>query len=101
MTGFRVAKGGAQEILGVNADLSTFGKIIGGGLPVGAFGGKKEIMEMVAPSGTCLPGRNLKWKSIGNVRRVCGIKLISKIIQIFMIYLKKNQLIWKKELKKT
>ncbi len=51
MTGFRVAKGGAQEILGVNADLSTFGKIIGGGLPVGAFGGKKEIMEMVAPSG--------------------------------------------------
>lgn len=51
MTGFRVARGGAQEILGVNADLSTFGKIIGGGLPVGAFGGKKEIMEMVAPSG--------------------------------------------------
>ena len=51
MTGFRVAKGGAQEILGVKADLSTFGKIIGGGLPVGAFGGKKEIMEMVAPSG--------------------------------------------------
>jgi glutamate-1-semialdehyde 2,1-aminomutase len=51
MTGFRVAKGGAQQILGVKADLSTFGKIIGGGLPVGAFGGKKEIMEMIAPSG--------------------------------------------------
>ena len=51
MTGFRVAKGGSQEVLGVSADLSTFGKIIGGGLPVGAFGGKKEIMEMVAPSG--------------------------------------------------
>jgi len=51
MTGFRVAKGGAQEILGVNADLSTFGKIIGGGLPVGAFGGKKEIMDLVAPAG--------------------------------------------------
>jgi glutamate-1-semialdehyde 2,1-aminomutase len=51
MTGFRVARGGAQEILGIRADLSTFGKIIGGGLPVGAFGGKKEIMEMVAPSG--------------------------------------------------
>ena len=51
MTGFRVAKGGAQEVLGIRADLSTFGKIIGGGLPVGAFGGKKEIMEMVAPSG--------------------------------------------------
>jgi len=51
MTGFRVAKGGAQEILNVRADLSTFGKIIGGGLPVGAFGGRKEIMEMVAPAG--------------------------------------------------
>jgi glutamate-1-semialdehyde 2,1-aminomutase len=51
MTGFRLAQGGAQEILGVKPDLSTFGKIIGGGLPVGAYGGKKEIMEMVSPSG--------------------------------------------------
>jgi glutamate-1-semialdehyde 2,1-aminomutase len=51
MTGFRVAKGGAQELYGVKPDLSTFGKIIGGGLPVGAFGGKKEIMEMIAPAG--------------------------------------------------
>ena len=51
MTGFRLAKGGAQEILGVKPDLSTFGKIIGGGLPVGAYGGKREIMEMVSPSG--------------------------------------------------
>ena len=51
MTGFRVARGGAQEIFGIKPDLTTFGKIIGGGLPVGAFGGKKEIMEMVAPSG--------------------------------------------------
>jgi glutamate-1-semialdehyde 2,1-aminomutase len=51
MTGFRLAKGGAQEILGITPDLTTFGKIIGGGLPVGAYGGKKEIMEMVSPSG--------------------------------------------------
>ena len=51
MTGFRLAQGGAQEILRVKPDLSTFGKIIGGGLPVGAYGGKKEIMEMVSPSG--------------------------------------------------
>lgn len=51
MTGFRVAKGGAQEILGIKPDLTTFGKIIGGGLPVGAFGGKKEIMETIAPKG--------------------------------------------------
>lgn len=51
MTGFRVAKGGAQEVFGIKPDLTTFGKIIGGGLPVGAFGGKKEIMERIAPVG--------------------------------------------------
>ncbi|HED06815.1 MAG TPA: glutamate-1-semialdehyde-2,1-aminomutase [Ignavibacteria bacterium] len=51
MSGFRVAAGGAQELLGIKPDLTTLGKIIGGGLPVGAFGGKQEIMEMVAPSG--------------------------------------------------
>jgi len=51
MTGFRLAPGGAQELLGVEADLVTFGKVIGGGLPVGAFGGKKEIMRMIAPLG--------------------------------------------------
>ncbi|MCF6299692.1 MAG: glutamate-1-semialdehyde 2,1-aminomutase [Proteobacteria bacterium] len=51
MTGFRVALGGAQEIYGIKPDLTTFGKVIGGGLPVGAFGGRKEIMEYIAPLG--------------------------------------------------
>lgn len=51
MSGFRVAKGGAQEVYGIQPDLTTFGKIIGGGLPVGAFGGKKEIMDTLAPVG--------------------------------------------------
>jgi len=51
MTGFRVAYGGAQELYGVTPDMTTLGKIIGGGLPVGAFGGKREIMEMLSPSG--------------------------------------------------
>ena len=51
MTGFRVSLGGAQELYGVKPDLTTMGKIIGGGLPVGAYGGKKEIMKLVAPSG--------------------------------------------------
>jgi len=51
MTGFRVAYGGAQERFGVVPDLTTLGKVIGGGLPVGAFGGKREIMQLVAPSG--------------------------------------------------
>ncbi|MES2621938.1 MAG: glutamate-1-semialdehyde 2,1-aminomutase [Bacteroidota bacterium] len=51
MTGFRLAKGGAQERLNVWADLVTFGKVIGGGLPVGAFGGRKDIMSHIAPLG--------------------------------------------------
>ena len=51
ITGFRVAYGGAQEFLGIKPDLSVFGKIIGGGLPVGAYGGRKEIMSMVSPLG--------------------------------------------------
>jgi len=51
MTGFRVAKGGAQERYGVEADLVTYGKIIGAGLPVGAFGGKEEVMKVVSPDG--------------------------------------------------
>jgi glutamate-1-semialdehyde 2,1-aminomutase len=51
MTGFRVARGGVQEISGVRPDLTTLGKIIGGGMPVGAFGGKRAIMEQIAPLG--------------------------------------------------
>lgn len=51
ITGFRVALGGAQSLYGVTPDMSTFGKIIGGGMPVGAYGGKKEIMDMIAPDG--------------------------------------------------
>jgi len=52
MTGFRVAYGGAQEIFGIKPDMTCLGKIIGGGLPVGAFGGRRDIMETVAPAGS-------------------------------------------------
>ena len=51
MTGFRVALGGAQALYGITPDLSTFGKVIGGGMPMGAFGGRRDIMEMLAPLG--------------------------------------------------
>ena len=51
MTGFRVHKGGAQALFNIRPDLTTLGKVIGGGLPVGAYGGRKEIMQMVAPAG--------------------------------------------------
>jgi glutamate-1-semialdehyde 2,1-aminomutase len=51
MTGFRVSLGGAQELFGITPDMTTLGKVIGGGLPVGAFGGRKEIMQKLAPLG--------------------------------------------------
>mmetsp|Transcript_10816 Transcript_10816/g.33158 ORF Transcript_10816/g.33158 Transcript_10816/m.33158 type:complete len:465 (+) Transcript_10816:209-1603(+) len=51
MTGFRISYGGAQGYFGVNPDISTFGKVIGGGLPVGAYGGRRDVLEMVAPAG--------------------------------------------------
>ncbi|MCF8308769.1 MAG: glutamate-1-semialdehyde 2,1-aminomutase [Bacteroidales bacterium] len=59
MSGFRAAKGGAQEYFGITPDLTALGKIIGGGLPVGAFGGKKEIMEKLAPDGAIYQGGTL------------------------------------------
>lgn len=51
MTGFRISYGGAQQYFGITPDITTLGKVIGGGLPVGAYGGKREVMEMVAPAG--------------------------------------------------
>jgi glutamate-1-semialdehyde 2,1-aminomutase len=51
MTGFRIHLGGAQALYGIQPDLTTLGKVIGGGLPVGAYGGRREIMEMIAPAG--------------------------------------------------
>ena len=84
MTGFRLAKGGAQEILGVKPDLSTFGKIIGGGLPVGAYGGKREIMEMVSPSGPVYQAGTLS-----------GNPLAMNAGYAALIYIKENPSIYK------
>jgi glutamate-1-semialdehyde 2,1-aminomutase len=67
MTGFRLAAGGAQEKLNINADLVTFGKVIGGGMPVGAFGGKKEIMGSIAPIGKVYQAGTLSGNPIAMV----------------------------------
>ena len=67
MTGFRLAPGGAQERLNINADLVTFGKVIGGGMPVGAFGGKKEIMEKIAPLGNVYQAGTLSGNPIAMI----------------------------------
>lgn len=67
MTGFRLARGGAQERLNVNADLVTYGKVIGGGMPVGAFGGKKEIMQHIAPLGNVYQAGTLSGNPIAMI----------------------------------
>lgn len=67
MTGFRLAQGGAQERLKVNADLVTYGKVIGGGMPVGAFGGKKEIMQHIAPLGNVYQAGTLSGNPIAMI----------------------------------
>ena len=76
MTGFRLAAGGAQKILSIDADLVTYGKVIGAGLPVGAFGGKKEIMECIAPIGNVYQAGTLS----GNpVAMIAGYTLLSEL----------------------
>ncbi|MBS1601717.1 MAG: glutamate-1-semialdehyde 2,1-aminomutase [Bacteroidetes bacterium] len=67
MTGFRLAPGGAQQRLGIKADLVTYGKVIGGGMPVGAFGGKKEIMEHIAPLGNVYQAGTLSGNPIAMI----------------------------------
>jgi glutamate-1-semialdehyde 2,1-aminomutase len=67
MTGFRLAPGGAQQRLGIAADLVTYGKVIGGGMPVGAFGGKKEIMEKIAPLGNVYQAGTLSGNPIAMI----------------------------------
>lgn len=76
MTGFRLARGGAQEKLNINADLVTFGKVIGGGLPVGAFGGKKEIMEHIAPVGNVYQAGTLSGNPIA---MIAGFTMLNEL----------------------
>lgn len=78
MTGFRVASGGAQEILGIKPDLTTFGKIIGGGLPVGAFGGKKEIMQQIAPVGPVYQAGTLSGNPLAMAAGYAALKHIKE-----------------------
>lgn len=78
MTGFRVSKGGAQELYSVKPDLITLGKIIGGGLPVGAYGGKKEIMEMIAPSGPVYQAGTLSGNPLGMIAGATTLSLLSE-----------------------
>ena len=84
MTGFRLAPGGAQEKLKINADLVTYGKVIGGGLPVGAFGGKKEIMEHIAPLGNVYQAGTLSGNPIA---MIAGYTMLTELKNNPSIYI--------------
>ena len=78
MTGFRLARGGAQELYGIAPDLTTFGKIIGGGLPVGAYGGREEIMRMIAPSGAVYQAGTLSGNPLAMTAGYETLKIIDE-----------------------
>ena len=76
MTGFRLASGGAQQRLGVNADLVTYGKVIGGGMPVGAFGGRKDIMKHISPVGNVYQAGTLSGNPIAMIAGYTMLKTL-------------------------
>src|SRR4249919_1039516 len=78
MTGFRVALGGAQARYGVTPDLSTFGKVIGGGMPVGAYGGRRELMQQIAPSGPIYQAGTLSGNPVAMAAGLAMLELVQQ-----------------------
>ncbi|GAA0879045.1 glutamate-1-semialdehyde 2,1-aminomutase [Algoriphagus jejuensis] len=83
MTGFRLARGGAQELFGVIPDMTTLGKIIGGGMPVGAYGGKKEIMEFVSPAGPVYQAGTLSGNPIAMAAGLTMLKYLNTHPEVY------------------
>jgi glutamate-1-semialdehyde 2,1-aminomutase len=90
MTGFRLAAGGAQKKLNIDADLVTFGKVIGGGMPVGAFGGKKEIMSHIAPLGKVYQAGTLSGNPIAMIAGYTLLKTLHDTPEIYSSLEKKG-----------
>lgn len=95
MSGFRVALGGAQEIYGIKPDLTCFGKIIGGGLPVGAYGGRRDVMEMVAPAGPVYQAGTLSGNPLAMTAGYETLKIISEDKEFYSNLNKKSNYLYK------
>ena len=79
MTGFRVARGGAQALFGIRPDLTTLGKVIGGGMPVGAYGGRRDVMECVAPLGSVYQAGTLSGNPLAMTAGIETLKIIEEL----------------------
>ncbi|KJJ37796.1 glutamate-1-semialdehyde 2,1-aminomutase [Aequorivita vladivostokensis] len=95
MTGFRLAAGGAQELFGVRADIVTFGKVIGGGLPVGAFAARKEIMDHLAPIGPVYQAGTLSGNPLAMAAGLAMLKELNQNRQVFESINKKTEYLHK------
>jgi glutamate-1-semialdehyde 2,1-aminomutase len=93
MTGFRVALGGAQAYYGIKPDLTTLGKVIGGGLPVGAFGGKREIMEYIAPLGPVYQAGTLSGNPMSMSAGLAMLNALSDDVNFYQNLSKKVQML--------
>jgi glutamate-1-semialdehyde 2,1-aminomutase len=91
MTGFRLAPGGAQERLHIQADLVTYGKVIGGGMPVGAFGGKKEIMEHIAPLGNVYQAGTLSGNPLAVTAGIATLSILKQQPQLYELLDRRGQ----------
>ena len=85
MTGFRVAPGGAQQLYNIEPDLTTLGKIIGGGLPVGAYGGKKEIMKLIAPSGPVYQAGTLSGNPLARAAGLETLRILNATPDVYIV----------------
>ena len=94
ITGFRLARGGAQEYYGIQADLTTYGKIIGGGMPVGAYGGRREIMEVVSPVGKVYQAVTLSGNPVAMAAGLAQLTYLNEHPEIYKDLERKGELLY-------
>ena len=94
ITGFRLARGGAQEYYGIQADLTTYGKIIGGGMPVGAYGGRREIMEVVSPVGKVYQEGTLSGNPVAMAAGLAQLTYLNEHPEIYKDLERKGELLY-------